>query len=164
MSEPRVILDADFLSAFLKIDQLLLIKDFYRAENLLIPPSVYREVSLTSLLQKLVGISWLRIEAPEPGLLEKLSLEAGFDDLGAGEREAISLARQRSGSLLLMNDNRARRQAAQNGIQAVNVPAFLLACKLSRFLDRDQIAEVVRALQEKDHYGFRADVLAQLLA
>lgn len=66
MSAPRFILDADFLSAFLKIDRLLLIKDFYKAESVLIPPSVYREVSLTSLLQKLVGISWLRVEAPEP--------------------------------------------------------------------------------------------------
>lgn len=83
--------------------------------------------------------------------------------MGAGEREAIALARLSADSLLLMNDNRARRQAAQNGLQAVNIPAFLLACKLSRFLDRDQIAEVVRALQEKDNYGFRADVFAQLL-
>ena len=164
MSGARVVLDADFLSAFLKIDRLSLIKNFYQTEQLLIPPAVYREVSLTSLLQGLVGISWFQVEAPASGLVEELFRESRSEDLGAGERESIALAHQHSGSVLLMNDNRARRQAVQLGLQVVNVPAFLLACKLSRFLDRDQITELVRALQEKDRYGFRADVLAQLLA
>lgn len=163
MSGLRVVLDADFLSAFLKIDRLTLIRDFYRAEQLLIPPSVYREVSLTSLLQRLVGISWLQVTTPDAELLEELFRESPTHDLGAGEREAMALAHQHSGSVLLMNDNRARRRAVELGLQVVNVPAFLLACKLSGFLDRHQTADLVRALQEKDHYGFRADVLAELL-
>ena len=164
MNTPRIVLDADFLSAFLKIDRLPLVKDFYRAEQLCIPPSVYREVSLTSLLQRLIGIPWLQVEAPDSVLLDELFRESRSDDLGAGERESIALARQHPGSVLLMNDNRARRQATQLGLAVVNLPAFLLACKLSRFLDREQIADTVRALQEKDRYGFRADVLAQLLS
>lgn len=163
MSTPRIVLDADFLSAFLKIDQLPLVKDFYRAEQLCIPQSVYREVSLTSLLQRLVGIPWLQVETPDSGLFEELFRENPSDDLGAGEKESMALARQNPGSVLLMNDNRARRRAVQLGLEVVNIPAFLLACKLSRFLDREQIADTVRALQEKDHYGFRADVLAQLI-
>lgn len=163
MSETRVVLDADFLSALLKIDRLSLIKDFYGAEYLLIPPAVYREVSQTSLLQKLAGTAWLRIEAPRPGLLEDLFQGSRFDDLGAGERESIALVHQHPGAVLLMNDNRARRQAIQLGVDATNIPTLLLAFKLSRFLDRDQIAEVIRDLQEKDRYGFRADVLARLL-
>jgi predicted nucleic acid-binding protein len=163
LSEIRVVLDADFLSAFLKIDRLSLIKDFYQAEYLLIPPAVYREVSLTSLLQKLAGTAWLRVEAPRPGLVEELFHGSLSDDLGAGERESIALVHQHPGAVLLMNDNRARRQAIQLGIEATSIPALLLAFKLSRFLDRDQMTEVIRDLQEKDRYGFRADVLAQLL-
>lgn len=163
MSEIRVVLDADFLSAFLKIDRLSLIRDFYQAEHLLIPPAVYREVSLTSLLEKLAGTAWLRVEAPRPGLATELFQGSRSDDLGAGERESIALVHPSPGAILLMNDNRARREAAQRGIEAINIPALLLAFKLSRFLDRDQLAEVVRDLQEKDRYGFRADVLAQIL-
>lgn len=163
MSAAQVVVDADFLSAFLKIEQLLLVRDFYKTDHFLIPPAVYREVSQTSLLQRLAGISWIRVEAPEAQHLEDLSRQSGFLDLGAGEKEAIALVRQLPESVLLMNDNRARRQAQLSGIQAVNIPAFLLACKLSGFLSRDRIAEVVRDLQEKDHYGFRADVLALLL-
>ncbi|HYU32277.1 MAG TPA: hypothetical protein VEW48_08945 [Thermoanaerobaculia bacterium] len=164
MSGSSVVLDSDFLSAFLKIDRLPLVRSFYQAEHLLIPPSVYREVSLTSLLQRLADIPWLRVESPEPGHLEELSQLTGFLDLGAGEREAIGLALQRPGSVLLINDNRARREALQRGVQAVGIPEFLLACKISRFLDRDQLAGAVHDLQEKDRYGFRADVLARLLS
>ena len=163
MSTPRIVLDADFLSAFLKIDRLSLIKDFYQVEQVLIPLAVYREVSLTSLLQKLVGISWLQVEAPDPGLVEELFRENRPDALGAGEQECIALAHQHPGSVLLINDNRARHQAAELGLAAVSVPAFLLACKISSFVDCDQIADVVRALREMDHYGFRGDVLVQLL-
>lgn len=103
------------------------------------------------------------MESPETQHLEELSRESGFLDLGAGEREAIALVRQLTGSVLLMNDNQARRQALHSGVQAVNIPAFLLACKLSSFLNREKIAEVIRDLQEKDRYGFRADVLTLLL-
>jgi hypothetical protein len=45
----------------------------------------------------------------------------------------------------------------------VNVPAFLLACKLTGLLDRPTMAQVVADLQAKDHYGFRPDVLALLM-
>ena len=159
-----VILDTDFLSAFLKIDRLSLVKGLYQAEQLLVPPAVYREASQTSLLQRLAAIPWLRVEAAEPGILSELSQQDGFFDLGAGEKEAIALALQLPGSVLLMNDNRARREAVQSGVQVVDIPAFLLACKLSGFLDRAQTAETIRDLQEKDRYGFRADVLARLLA
>jgi len=164
LSTPRLVLDADFLSAFLKIDRLSLVKDFYQAEQLLIPLAVYREVSLTSLLQKLVGLSWLQVETPDSGLVEELFRENGPDALGAGEQESIALAHRHPGSVLLMNDNCARRQAAQLGLAAVNVPAFLLACKISSFVDCDQIADLVRALRERDHYGFRGDVLVRLLS
>ena len=127
MSGSSVVLDSDFLSAFLKTDRLPLVKGFYQVEHLLVPPAVFREVSQTSLL------------------------------------EAIGLASQHPDSVLLMNDSRARREAIQRGIRVVDIPAFLLTCKLSGFLDRAQIAETVRDLQERDRYGFRADVLARLL-
>lgn len=160
---PPVVLDTDFLSAFLKIDRLPLVKDFYRVETLLLPPSVFREVSQTSLIPKLAALPWLRVESPDLSRLEELAQQPGFQDLGAGEKEAIGLALQRPGSVLLMNDNRARREAVQRDVQVVDIPAFLLACRLSGVLDATQTAEVVRDLQQRDRYGFRADVLARLL-
>jgi len=57
---PTVILDADFLSAFLKVERLPLIREFYQVESLYVPPAVYREVALTDLLSRLlVDGSWV---------------------------------------------------------------------------------------------------------
>jgi predicted nucleic acid-binding protein len=159
-----VVLDTDFLSAFLKIDQMSLIRDFYPAARVLVPPAVYREVSLTNLVPRLAGLDWLGMEIPEEARLDRLLQDHAFHRLGSGEQEAIALAAQFEASVLLSNDNKARFQASNLGLQVINVPAFLLACKLSGLADRSRLKELVRSLQEKDHYGFRADVLDLLLA
>jgi hypothetical protein len=63
-----------------------------------------------------------------------------------------------------MNDNQALRAAARLGVEAVSIPAFLLACKLSGFLDRARLVRMIDRLRERDHYGFRQEVLNRLLA
>lgn len=163
-SSPFVILDSDFLSSFLKIDRLDLVRAFYQVTHLLIPPAVFREVSQTRLLERLAETPWLEVAAPGSQILTRVSPQIGAHELGAGELEAIALALEHPNSLLLTSDNRARREATRSGAQVVNIPAFLLACKVSGFLDRAQIAAIVRDLEEKDRYGFRQEVLARLLA
>lgn len=153
-----IVLDTDFLSAFLKIGRLELVKDFYGVEALIVPAAVVAELSRTSLLDALARIAWIRIETAEddaPG--------EPLHKLGRGEREAIALARQR-GALLLSNDNLARQAARGLGVEAIDIPAFLLSCKLTGFLDGGSLREVVRELREKDHYGFRKEILDRLLA
>jgi hypothetical protein len=59
-----VILDADFLSAFLKIERLPLLLTFYQVERLYVPSAVYRELAVTSLLPSLLAIPWIGIEDP----------------------------------------------------------------------------------------------------
>lgn len=44
-----VILDADFLSSFLKIGKLDRVRDYFQVETLLLPPAVFREVAATSV-------------------------------------------------------------------------------------------------------------------
>jgi predicted nucleic acid-binding protein len=157
-----IILDTDFLSAFLKIERLDLVRDFYGVEILLVPPGVYREASQTSLVTSLSRLPWILVEiSPDPG---NASSDPAFQALGRGEREAILLARQYQDSLLLMNDLKAQRVAQRLGINTVDIPAFLLSCKLSGFSDQKQIRELVAALQEKDRYGFRRQTLDRLLS
>jgi predicted nucleic acid-binding protein len=160
---PTIVLDADFLSAFLKIQRLDLVRDFYGAETLRVPAAVYREISLTNLLPLLTALHWVQLATPEPGD-DSAVLVPDFVGLGKGEQEAIRLSRQIQGSLLLMNDLKARRIAHQLGVETVDVPAFLLSCKLAGFLSSAEIRKVVEALQEKDRYGFRKEVLARLLS
>ena len=159
-----IVLDADFLSAFLKIDHLPLVREFYQAEALQIPSAVYGEVKPTRFFLKLASLPpWVRVTDPSPSLLESLSREPGFSELGLGEKEAIALAKQLGDSVLLMNDNRARLYATRLGLDCVSIPAFLLACKRTRLVDAKGVAELVHALQTLDRYRFRKDVLDLLL-
>jgi predicted nucleic acid-binding protein len=159
---PTIFLDADFLSAFLKIEQLPLVKDFYGVETLKVPLAVYREVSLTKLLPHLAALRWVELSTVTPD--EKPVLDPDFAGLGGGEREAIQLSLSTPGALLLTNDLKARRVAHRLGVDTVDIPAFLLSCKTSGFLSLNGIREIVEALREKDRYGFRQDVLDRLLS
>lgn len=143
-----IVLDTDFLSAFLKIGRLALIKEFYEVDALVVPSAVFRELSRTPHLTVLAGLSWIRVLVPD----SSRSPDFGEDRarLGAGEKEAILLALERQ-SLLLTNDTLARQVARRKGLDVVDIPTFLLSCKLSGFLDRDAIQEVVQDLREKDH-------------
>lgn len=58
---PVVILDAHFLSSFLKIDQMSLIRDFYQDAKVLVPPAVYREVSQTDLVPQSHGYIFIEL-------------------------------------------------------------------------------------------------------
>ncbi len=57
-----------------------------------------------------------------------------------------------------------RRLATGHGVTVVNIPAFLLACKIAGLLGRAELREITDALREKDYYGFRRDVLDLLLS
>jgi hypothetical protein len=48
-------------------------------------------------------------------------------------------------------------------VTVINIPAFLLACNRAGMLDRAAMADITAALQAKDHYGFRQDILKLLL-
>jgi predicted nucleic acid-binding protein len=159
-----VILDADFLSAFLKIDRLSLVKEFYQVEVLFVPPAVYNEVSLIDLLSSRVNIPWLQIRPPDSASVQALRRHEEFTKLGPGEQEAIALSYAKKNSVLLMNDNRARQMAARLGIEVLNIPAFLSACKLSGLLSRVDIAALIEAVEKRDRYGFRKDVRDLLLS
>lgn len=56
-----VVIDADFLSAFLKIERLPLIVQFYQIDEIVLAPAVYREVAQTTLLPALSVLKWIRI-------------------------------------------------------------------------------------------------------
>ncbi|HEY77208.1 MAG TPA: hypothetical protein G4O00_13710 [Thermoflexia bacterium] len=160
---PTVILDTDFLSAFLKIERLDLVRDLFRVEVVWIPPAVHREIAQTDLLTRLVDTEWLEVVAPDANLLSDLTQREAFQGLGAGEQECIALALRHPDAMLLTNDNKARQVAAQQGLAVVNIPAFLLACKRAGMADRASLEAIVRDLQDKDHYEFRQEVLKALL-
>ncbi|PKO22688.1 MAG: hypothetical protein CVU38_08000 [Chloroflexi bacterium HGW-Chloroflexi-1] len=161
---PTVISDTDFLSSFLKIGRLDLVREFCQVETLWIPPWVYREVAETELLTRLAEVPWIRIAAPDADILNDLLRDEDFRDLGAGAQESIALALGRAEAVLMISDNKARKIASRLGVVAIHIPAFLLACKVTGLVNREALEAIVQDLRNKDYYEFRPDVLGALLS
>jgi predicted nucleic acid-binding protein len=131
---PTVILDTDLLSSFLKIGRCDLIRTLYQCEQAIIPAAVHRELAQTDLLTQPLAISWIRVSPVEPSADETLFQDSVFQALGAGEQACILLARTVPDAVLLVSDNKARQFARSVGLTVVNIPAFLLACKIATVL------------------------------
>jgi predicted nucleic acid-binding protein len=160
---PTVILDTDFLSSFLKIGRCNLIRSFYQVEQAIIPAAVHRELAQTDLLTSLLAIRWINVPPVEPSPDETLLRDATFQTLGAGEKACIVLARTLTEAVLLMSDNKARQFARSLGVTVVNIPAFLLACKMIGLVDPKQMAQIIQDLRDKDFYLFKSEVHDALL-
>lgn len=161
----RVVLDSDFLSSFLKIDQLHRVREYFEVESLDLPSAVFREVSVTRLLPRLTGIPWLEVQEVTDEMLNGVSLEKApeFSRLGKGEQEAIAFALHCDDGVLLMNDKKALRVAGSLGVTTANVPAFLGMYKAMSPHAASQVPELVKDLEEKDHFGFSAELRKSLL-
>lgn len=160
---PTVILDTDFLSSFLKIGRCDLIQSLYQVEQAIIPTAVHRELAQTDLLMLLLANRWINIPPVEPPPDETLLQDSIFQALGAGEQACILLARTLSDVVLLVSDNKARQFARSLGITVVNIPAFLLACKMAGLISPGEMAPIIEDLKAKDFYEFRSEVRDLLL-
>lgn len=158
-----IIIDTDFLSSILKIGQSELIRSLYGAAKIRITIAVYRELARTNLLPDLLAIKWIEVDSAEVLPTEPLLGNPTFRDLGAGEQSCIVLARATADHTVLMSDNKARAFAQSLGMTVVNLPAFLLACKFAKLLDRAEMTQIIQDLKDKDYYEFKADVRATLL-
>lgn len=161
----NVVVDSDFLSSFLKIEALDTVREYFRAERLLLPQAVFRELAVTTLLSQVVGAEWIELREVSSDMLEDAAHTAppDFGGLGAGEREAIALAHRLDRAILLMNDKKALRCATALGIHTVNVPAFLLLYRSLGSEAGSRVRSLVEALEEKDHYGFPPDIRHRLM-
>jgi len=161
----NVVLDSDFLSSFLKIHALHRVREYFEADELLLPTAVFREVAVTSLLPRLTALDWLEVREVGDEDLEAAAIVATprFRELGAGEREAIALAYRLDEAVLLMNDRTALNEARKLKIRAVNVPAFLLLYRSLGDNEASEVPTLVEDLEAKDHYGFPEEIRRRLL-
>jgi predicted nucleic acid-binding protein len=160
---PTVILDTDFLSSFLKINRCHLIRTFYRVDQAFIPAAVHRELARTDLLKHLLAIHWISVLSVEPPPDETLLQDTTFQTLGPGERVCITLARTLPNAVLLMSDNKARQFAQSVGVNVINIPAFLLACRETGLVEPEQMLRIIQDLKDKDYYKFKPSVRDLLL-
>ena len=142
-----IVADASPLIGLARLDRLFILRQLY--QTVLVPPRVLTELSIESdlpgarRLGTALAEDWLR-SAP---LERSDELTVLYDLLDAGEAEAILLAAERTGSLLLIDDRRGRMVARARGIPVVGTGGALLLAKRKGLIDRlrpeiDRLAEV----------------------
>lgn len=149
-----IIVDSDVLSAFLKIERLRMIKDFYGEDHLYISIEVLNEIAKAGLAAKIKDKEFIKV-------VEK-DQEVNFKErLGKGEKACIDLAGGED--LLLMNDREASEVAEDRGITTVSIPGLLLAMKKVKSVEIEEIKEIIESLEEKDNYRFKDEEKEKLL-
>ncbi len=153
----HVVCDTDFLSSFLKIDRLELVKEFFGVDNIHVPVAVLYEITKTDLIADLLDKHWILIICVNDDDLIEMEHDSVFASLGSGEKECMVLCRQLQDSILLISDKKAMQTAVKNRITVLNIPALLLACKETGVLDGGEIAVIARDLKKMDYYEFSSE-------
>lgn len=151
-----IIADSDFLSVFLKIEKLSLIFTALEIKELIITGAVLQEIKPAPVYDLFLEAS-KKHKIIVMGSKEKETL-----DFGLGELESIALAKE-TNSILLMDDRRAARFAELKGITVMNIPVFLLHCKMNGVLSTEELRGIIKDMKEKDHYQFNPEIEGKLL-
>ena len=154
-----IVSDTDFLSSFAKIDELKLVFRVFKTKEIVITEAVYNELKEAPVFDLLLTY----FSAKENKIIiKKVSARDVPENLGTGERESITLAKDKKAKLL-MDDRDAGEYAESKGVDVIDIPAFLFHCKKSNTLSVSEIKSIINNLKDKDHYEFEAKVKEELL-
>lgn len=113
--------------------QLDLLRSLF--DKVIVPQAVAEELArgraLRIDLPELSGLSWIHIETAEGE-----GLAPGIEDLGAGEAAVLSIAKAVPGSLVLLDDHRARQVAEALGVPKCGTAGVLIRAKAHGLLPR----------------------------
>jgi predicted nucleic acid-binding protein len=144
--------DADILSMFGKAGALKLLKKAF--PDISLPPEVYKEL----LRARDLGYDFVDTIIEEVEVLnlteeEFREFETALKNekyLQSGELQAIVICRNRGG-VLLSNDRKAGSYCSSKGIIHFDVKGILRAIYLKNIANKDDIKEIIRAIEEKDN-------------
>ncbi|TKX73637.1 nucleic acid-binding protein [Halorubrum sp. GN11_10-6_MGM] len=129
--------DAGPLIHLAEIDSLELFSTF---DTLLVPETVYEEIEAGGAPDGLSDLSYELVEADES--------RVGAEELDAGERAAIAVAKELEA--VLLTDDLAAREAASDADIEVHGSLGVIALGYGRgLLDRSEAASRMRALQRE---------------
>ena len=155
-----IVADTDFLSSFVKIDELNLVFQVFKAKEIVITEAVYSELKEYPVFDLLLPY----FSANENKIIvKKVSAKDFPEHLGNGERESIALAKVNKAKLL-MSDRVAGRYAEKVGVKVIDIPAFLFYCKEKKILNTSQLKTILSKLKVKDFYEFEKEVRKALIS
>lgn len=145
----KVVSNTGPLIGLAKIDQIFLLKSM--AEAVFIPSRVYRELlgkigieseQIDKALHDFISVEDLEPLEPE--------IEVAIADLDEGEKQAIGLASNLGGSVLLLLDDRAGREVAEK----LNIPTAGLAGLLLLAKEKGLVANIVPFVEALRNKGY----------
>lgn len=146
--EALIIADAGPIIALAAIGRLELLRDV--AGEVRVPRAVYDEVVAGAPrpgATEITAASWVRVVDADRGLAEAFQLV-----VDRGEAEALALAKVTDGALLVVDDQRARRVAAQLHLRITGTLGILDLAKRAQL-----IPAVAPELAKLIAVGFRLD-------
>ena len=151
-----VIADTTPLNYLVLIDRVEILPQLY--SRVLIPPAVWTEFQrpeTPAAVRAWTGQqrTWLEVRSPER------SPDPALGNLGAGEREAITLAEELKADRLILDDHAARRVARQRKLTVIGTLGVLVEATERGLVD---FSEAVGRLQQTSFY-VSPEVLTPLL-
>jgi predicted nucleic acid-binding protein len=140
-----IVADSSALIALATCDALDLLLDVY--DDVKVPEAVYVETVAPEKPQSDVLASFLTGRVVQVDTSRSVLTAGG---LGRGEIEAMTLYKQLSADLLLIDDQRARLIAEHNQIQCIGALGFLLIAKQKGKLNK--VASYVQKLRNSPLY------------
>ena len=120
--------------------------------SVLVPKAVVRELAVGRAqggdLPDPAGLEWAVVQSVE--------ISPELDAFGQGEREALSLALNRPGTLAILDDRAARRAAQDLGVSMTGTAGVLLRAKKASLVE-----EVSPLLERLALTGFRLDAVTR---
>ena len=155
----NVVVDASPLIALARIERLDLLREMFG--DVVVPSAVWHEVVASGSDKAGVGqiatAAWIR----RRDVVDKSAVAVLRRDLGAGEAEAIVLARELPAGLLIMDERLGRVTARDLGVRTVGLVGVLVEARKRGLLpDAGSIAE---ALHHNAAFWLSAD-LRRLIA
>jgi len=149
-----VILDADIVSAFAKIECLELLLNLLSRHPVFMTPRIFEELSVpldygyTFPLEIFSSLDVLYPTEEENSAYQEMLV--ANRSLGRGELEAIAVCKSRSCVFSSM-DRSALRVAESMGIETLELHSILFALWKSGMKSKDDVKAIIRELEAKDN-------------
>jgi len=167
MKGKKVIIDADILSMFAKVDAIDVLCEFLGKGRVEMTPAIRDEISVPlqygysfpeKVLSKipvipLTGKAWQEHER----------LWAIGSSLGKGELEAIAFC-SAEGALFATNDSAARRFAQDQGVQVISLQAILRGLWLSGTRSKGEVKELLERIKKADYLEVPPEVEMEIFS
>ena len=149
-----MIFDADILSMFGKIGRTVLLRKLFPEADFVITFEVYNELLrakeagydfVDDILKH--GFKVVHLNSELINVYEQKSSK--LRNIHAGELTSILLCK-REGMAFATNDSKAKRFCEENDVEWLDVVDILRLCYRKRILDKEEIENVIRDIEEKD--------------